>query len=285
LDSFKFILPAEIVKSKDGEWKVSGLATSNSRDRQGEVILPNGIDATPIAQGKGFLNFDHDNSPESTIGVLDSYKKTKDGMFVEGRLFKNHTKAKAIYEIMSSLGKSDTGRVGMSVEGKVLERDPNNPSIIRRCIIKNVAITMNPVNTDTYADIIKSFNGAESITFDSSDNREPEVTIDVLSVPIKSEGPTFTTDQVMSIVEKALGISAGVTAAPATLTGGDALTTESLDEDKKKKLKKKSKSIAKSEITGLLDKLQVLYPDCSRTILWNSIKDRLETKFPELKNR
>lgn len=153
-DDFKFTIPAEITKSKDGEWRVSGLASTGSVDRQGEIIIPEGIDATPIAKGKGFFNWDHDNSPENTVGVLDSYKKGSGGMYVEGRLFKNHTRAKAVYEIMSSLHKGDTGRIGMSVEGKVIARDPKNPSIITRCLIKNVALTMNPVNQDTFADIV-----------------------------------------------------------------------------------------------------------------------------------
>src|SRR6266404_5390305 len=99
-DSFKFTIPAELTKSTDGEWKVAGLASTSTIDRQGERILPDGIDATPISKGKGYLNWDHDNSPEGTIGALDSYKKGSNGMYVEGRLFKNHTRAKAVYEIM-----------------------------------------------------------------------------------------------------------------------------------------------------------------------------------------
>lgn len=274
-DNFKFVIPAELEKSKDGDWKVSGLASSPSIDRQGEVIVPDGIDATPIDQGKGFFNFDHDNSPESTLGTLDSYKKSSSGFHVQGRLFKNHSRAKAVYEIMSSLGKADKGRVGMSVEGKVIERDMINPKIIKRCVIKNVALTLNPVNQDTYADIIKSMSQDAKIEFESTG--KPETT---LSIDIKAE-PTFTASQVVSMIEKALGVGAGYTAAPAKLSGGDALSTESLD--KKKKLKKMNKSEFQKSVIDVLDKLQKLYPDNSRSEIWEVVKDRLERKYPEIK--
>lgn len=282
-DNFKFVIPATLSKGSDGEWKVSGLASSSSVDRQGEIILPQGIDATPIAKGKGFFNFDHSNDPENTIGVLDSYHKTSTGMYVEGRLFKNHARAKAVYEIMSSLNKGDTGRVGMSVEGKVLERDANNPSIIKRCLIKNVAITLNPVNQDTYADIVKSMSSGE-IEFDSIGATESAVYNDA-----KIEETTFTPAQVLSIVEKALSIKtgAGYTEAPYSREGGAALTMESMDKEKRKKaeakIKKGSSELFKSNMIEMMDKLQAMYPDNTRSEIWTAVQERLSTKFPDLK--
>lgn len=276
-NDFKFVIPAEIQKGKDGEWRVAGVASTATIDRQGEVIMPEGIDATPIAKGKGFFNWDHDNSPENTVGVLDSYKKSSNGMFVEGRLFKNHTRAKAVYEIMSSLNKGDKGRVGMSVEGKVLERDSNNPAIIKRCLIKNIALTMNPVNQDTFADIVKSMSGDGQVEFESTG--KPDSTVQ------KAEEPTFTPGQVLAIVEKALGVGAGNSAAPAERTGGDALSMESMDKKKdKKKIKKASKDLYKSQMIEMLDKLQAMYPNNSRSEIWEAVQERLQTKFPQLKN-
>lgn len=278
-DSFKVVIPAEISKSKDGEWRVCGLASTSSKDRQGEIILPGGIDATPIAKGKGFFNWDHDNSPENTVGILDSYKKAENGMYVEGRLFKNHARAKAIYEIMSSLNKGDTGRVGMSVEGKVVRRDPKNPSIITHCIIKNVALTMNPVNTDTFADIVKSMNAGE-VEFDSA-GQDPVVD----ATPEATPEATFTASQVMAIVQKALSIGAGNAAAPADRTGGDALGQSDMkaDDDKKKKLKRMEKSEIMKSMTTIMDQLQDMYPDYTRAQIWEAVKNRLQTKFPEIK--
>lgn len=278
-NDFKIVIPAEITKSKDGEWKVAGLASTSSMDRQGEIIIPEGIDATPIAKGKGFFNWDHDNSPENTVGVLDSYKKGSGGMYVEGRLFKNHTRAKAIYEIMSSLNKGDAGRVGMSVEGKIIERDKNNPSIIKRCLIKNVALTMNPVNTDTYADIVKSMSGEAELDFQSEGK---PLQVEEMAPVVKSEEPVFSVSQVMAIMEKALGVGAGNSQPPAERKGGDALGKEDLDK-KKKVLKKGSFDLYKANMITMLDKLQELYPNATRFEIWEAVQDRLSTKFPELK--
>jgi len=155
-DKFKFVMPASLEKGEDGNWNIAGLASTSGLDQQGETIIQKGIDLTPVDQKKGILNWDHKKGPENTIGTLDGYKRTDKGLFIKGRLFKNHSRAKAVKEIMDSLTESDTGRMGLSVEGQILERDSSNPNIIKKCRINAVALTMNPVNANTYADVMKS---------------------------------------------------------------------------------------------------------------------------------
>lgn len=274
-DSFKIVVPAEFEKSKDGNWKIAGLASTESLDQQGETIIQKGIDLSPIDQKRGYFNWDHNNSPENIIGLVDGYKRGSNGLYVEGRLFKNHTKAKAIREIMESLGEGERGRIGMSVEGQIIERDCKDPRIIKKCRIKNIALTMNPVNTDTYTDIVKSMNSAESIEFDSVEVEKTEPSKEV----------TFTATQVMEIVQKALGVGAGYTQAPDSRTGGDALAQESMEslkKKKKKKLKKMSKNMYKSNINQILDKLSVLYPDVNKIDLLVAVSERLKTVFPDI---
>lgn len=309
-DTFKFIVPADIEKSSDGEWRVRGLASTGNMDQQGETIIQKGIDLSPIDNKKGILNWDHQKGPENTLGILDGYNQTKNGLQIEGRLFKNHTKAKAVKEIMDSLGEGDRGRMGLSVEGQIIERDPNDHTIIKKCRINAVALTMNPVNVGTYADVVKSMNAAEAIEFNATEENIVE----------EDRGaPIFTADQVVEIVKKALGVGAGYTQAPADLSGGDALATSDMESDKKKLKKKqgvpKGVDPAKHErcvrdvkkqpgvknpyaicnaslkkgnsefftkgMTETLDKLQILYPDNSRSELWETLKDRLSTKYPE----
>lgn len=273
MDNFRFIVPADLEKGADGEWRIRGLATSERRDQQGETIMQKGVDLTPIDSKRGVLNWDHQKGPENTIGVLDGYTRSPRGLYIEGRLFKNHSKAKAVREIMDSLGEGDRGRMGLSVEGKILERDPINPAVIRKCQINAVALTMNPVNVDTFADIVKSMNGGE-VEFDAKEESKIEES---------SVEPTFTATQVMAILHKALGVGPGAAAAPVTRVGGDAMVQEDLDHKKKKPLKKKmckmDKGMYKSNLTLILDKLQVLYPGCSRSEIWEAVKDRLDTKF------
>jgi hypothetical protein len=290
---FRVIIPAELSKSSDGDWIVQGLASTPSRDQQGEVILQDGIDATPIDQGRGVLNWDHQRGPENVVGLLDSYKKTPKGLFVKGRLLKNHTKAKAIHEIMSSLGKSDHGRMGLSVEGKILERAGKDGKIIRKCQISAVALTMNPVNQESYVDLVKSL-ATDEVDFQATEENA------IRSATESANLATFTTEQVVSLI-KTLGVgNAGATVAPGRRSGGDDLAQEELDkkpkklelphdinrlnDDPKKNLKKMSKSLYKSTLGEILNKIQVLYPDASRSELWKAVKDRLNKKFPDLDN-
>lgn len=285
---FKFNLPAEIRKSSDGEWVVEGVASTASRDRQGEVILQDGIDTTPIDEGRAFFNWDHQKGPDNILGPIDSYRRDDGRFIVKGRLFKNHSKAKAVHEIMSSLSKNDRGRMGMSVEGKILERDKDGKTI-KRCQINAVALTMNPVNQDSFANLAKSLNAVQEVDF-NTDQPDAEGA---------TKEPTFTMDEVMQFVKKALSVGTGYADKPAgELSGGDALAQEDLDkkkkeaeekeeekaldkEEKKKKIKRMDKKMYKSQMVEILNKLQELYPTSSRVELWEAVKDRLNKRFTD----
>jgi hypothetical protein len=238
---------------------------------------------------------------------LDGYAKTDKGIFIEGRLFKAHERAKAVYEIMQSMGENDKGRVGLSVEGSIIERDTKNPKIIKKCQIRNVAVTFNPVNTDTYADLVKSFNSSE-IEFEATEENATE--------DENAQGePIFTLTQVTALF-KALGIGAGYTQAADCLSGGSALSMESMDkkpkimgqgpqkdeddekdkdkdeekepqapkvkEPKAKKLPMLNKALFKATMSEILDKLTILYPDVDKSDLWQSVKERMTTIYPEV---
>ncbi len=265
-DKFRFVMPADLEKTQDGSWKVRGLASTQGLDQQDEIIVQKGMDLTPIDQKRGVLNWDHKKGPENTIGLLDGYSRGENGLYIEGRLFKNHDKAKSVQQIMESLGSSDKGRIGLSVEGQILERDPLNPKIIKKCRINAVALTMNPVNSATYASLVKSMTG--EVEFDSAEQGEDEPKV-------------FTTSEMLGIVEKALAMSGGYSKPPNELAGGDAMATSDL-KPKKKKMRQVSKDIYKSMMLDLLEKLQGLYPDNTRSELWEAVKGRLETKFPDI---
>lgn len=257
---FKSFIPLELEKAqKDGEWRIRGLASTAKRDRQGEVVLQEGLDLTPINQKRGIFNFDHQPGVENIVGLIDSAKKTEQGLIVEGRLFKNHDKAKAIYQIMSSLDKEDRSRMGMSVEGIIKERAGDNQKIIKQAVISKVAITMAPVNEDTFVDLVKSL-GVNSVDFN-----------DLAELSISDD------------LNKSLSVTgAYATSTPAQLSGGDALAQEGFGSKKKKKFKKMTSVMAKSLIGEVLNKIQVLYPEYSRVELWEIFKDRLNQKFPDL---
>ena len=291
--TFKVVVPAELSKSDDGEWRVKGVASTASRDQQGEVIIQKGIDPSAIDEGKAYFNWDHGRGPENILGPIDSYQKQPGQFIVEGRLFKNHSRAKVVHEIMSSLTKADRGRMGMSVEGKILERGGEDGKTIKKCKITAVALTMNPVNQDSQADLVKSLS-SDSLAIDFETKKA-----DSENIPNED---TFKASEVLEIVNKALSVgSAYATSAPSDLSGGEALSQEELDKKAKnaeycskcevkkalckcssKKLKKMSKDIYKSTMGELLDSIQKLYPEASRSQLWETVKDRLNKRFPEV---
>jgi hypothetical protein len=278
IKSFRVVIPAELSKGSDGDWIVAGRASKLRKDLQDETLLPDGIDASPIDEGRGIINWDHQKGPENILGVLDSYSKTASDFFVKGRLFKNHTKAKAAYEIMSSLKEADKGRMGLSVEGKILQRAGKDGKIIKKCQINAVALTMNPVNPDTYVDLVKSLNDDDAeVDFQATEENANQAD------PANDQA-VFTAAQVMQLIEKALGVGAGAVQAPTARSGGDALVQEDLETKPKTKakLKKVSKDLYKSGLIEILDKVCILYPNNSRAQVWSAIKDRLERKFPEL---
>ena len=305
-EKFKFVIPATLEKGNNGEWRVYGLASTSKRDLQGETVDIKGLDLTPIEKGKGVFNFDHKKGPENTVGIVDKYKKSDEGLYLGGYLFQEHDRAKALYQIMSSLKKSDRGRVGMSVEGVIKKRDGDDGKTISKAVISACAFTMNPINEDTYADLVKSFGAVEFET----EALGVDPAIGQIEPQEKSATPrpvAFSTEQVVALMSKSLGVgTAYATSTPAQLTGGDALAQEDLDKDRKKrkkkaqedhekvpapqavtpgktsrKMRKLDAGMYKSAMDDLLTKLQKLYPDASRSELWETVKDRLNRKFGE----
>ena len=153
-------MPVEFDKSGD-DWRIKGLASTENVDLQGEVVKMSGLDITPLQEGKGIFNFDHQKGPENVVGVIDLASIKKDGLHVEGYLLKKCDRAKHIYNILDSLKPKDKKRLGLSIEGKVLKRSLDGKTIAAARIDK-VALTFDPVNPYTYAEFAKSLESIET---------------------------------------------------------------------------------------------------------------------------
>lgn len=284
---FNITLPATLQKGKDGEWRVYGLASTANRDQQGEIVDVKGLDLSPIKKGRGLFNFDHGKGPENVVGVIDTYKTADEGLYLGGYLFKNHDRAKSLYQIMSSLNKSDSGRMGMSVEGVIKKRSGKDGKTISKAVIHSCALTMNPVNSDTFVDLAKSLTACDEFETDA-DSMEDQITQE-------SDNVTFSKAQVEAITDifkKALSVGDGkATQIPAERSGGDALAQEDLDKKCKKclfkaemckcrkSLKKMGYSEMKKSLVDTVKKLKDLYPEHSYSEIFEAVKDRLNTKF------
>tara|TARA_R100001244_G_scaffold53662_1_gene46568 strand:- start:9997 stop:10752 length:756 start_codon:yes stop_codon:yes gene_type:complete len=166
-DTFNFWLPAQALRvtkgdddgaSDSGKRWIQGVASTDARDLQGEVVSQKGIDFSYFMKN-GYFNNDHKDGFSNKVGQPTECRLTANGLWVKGFLFKNHKTADSIWELLNSLDSSSSSRrIGFSIQGKVKRRAG---STIKECWIQDVAITPSPVNTSTWAQIAKSLSTEE----------------------------------------------------------------------------------------------------------------------------
>jgi len=163
--NFQFYVPVDIYKDKKNNYRIKGLASTGDKDLQGEIIKQQGLDISVLKSGKGYLNWEHKNDPKNIIGLIDDAEITEKGLMVDGQLFKKHDQAKAVHQILDSLDDNRKHRIQMSVEGTVISKsdgkEKGSGKVIDKARITAVALTMNPVNKSTYAELVKSLTAVE----------------------------------------------------------------------------------------------------------------------------
>lgn len=154
----------------DGTYVLEGLASLPGRDLQQEEVDPQGLDidyflgkGLPRGAG-GYINLDHD--PHTIVGYPEAGKIGPQGFWVKWRTLNTPL----VHQIMDQLkALKEAGwprRYGMSIEGVVQERDPENPQFIKRAFIRNVALTPTPVHPSTFVDFAKSLTAQTQVTLD-----------------------------------------------------------------------------------------------------------------------
>lgn len=252
---FQFWVPMEVIKSEKGDMRIGGIATDeNSEDLQGETVLLRGLDVSYL-QKRGTWNWDHQKDPGSILGEVDIVQKNLDDgtLYVEGTLYPQVEKALEVYNLMKGMEKSGSNRkLGMSLEGKVKERDGANGKIIKSAWIKNIALTYHPINQNTFVDFIKSLGDQptyEPCTCECGTNECPFAKS---GCGAPGEGGSGTTAGMYAGADNPSS-SGGVS--------GSALRKESLEKDEKvttyteKDLKKKKKTNGEITKSDLEEKL------------------------------
>lgn len=190
-------------QDENGDWIVEGVASTGDTDLQDDTLVSEGLDYSYFLN-KGFLKWEHEKNPKNFIGEPLEAQIRKDGFYIKGRLYAHSPLAQEAVQAIETLEKSNAQRrVGFSIEGNVVKRDPRNPKKILKAVIRNVALTMQPVNTGTWASLVKSLASTEALSFD---------------------------------LDKALGTGTGGEAYGTPSGDGSALREESLEQDKKNKL-------------------------------------------------
>lgn len=163
---FTFDLEVECFEkaSPDGkERRIGGIVSTNDMDRQGEILLQEGLDFEPFLKG-GWFNDNHSSDTDAAVGYpevaeLRDLGGGRKGWYVEGFMLKGHEKADSLWNMMKALQKADR-KLGFSVEGSIDERDPENPGTVRKATVREVAITRCPVNTSTALNVLAKSLGA-----------------------------------------------------------------------------------------------------------------------------
>lgn len=169
-NTFRFDIPIStfMKASPDGkERRIGGICTTDQMDKQMETILQEGLDFDPFLKG-GWFNDNHEASTEAVLGYpekaeLRSLPDGHKGWYVEGHLLKTD-RASKIWELANDLQKHDRS-LGFSVEGRILERDPDDPRKIKKAVVTEVAITKCPVNPGTQLSVLaKSLSAGSAVT-------------------------------------------------------------------------------------------------------------------------
>lgn len=263
-NKFYFWSPVAITKAKDDDgeevMRLGGIASDNSKDTDGENLDYNGFQLDYFKKN-GFINYHHlsKDNPNKIIGEPSKAQIQKGkGLYIECDLYKDSTIAKEVYKLAQVLEKnSKTRRLGFSIEGKVLERDPLDAKKITKAKITGCAVTFAPKNGNTFANIIKGELGEEPL-YEEEIEESPEITANGGQTQIIAEvnvgGNTITIDKDGKVVYKALSTdsASGKALKPEEVEGKEKLISKS------KESSKQPKELTKGEV---FDKLFNDLPD------------------------
>lgn len=163
-DKFSVFIPIEIEKGGEGDdrymnMRIKGIAstTKQGEDADGEILEPEGMDLSELLSS-GTLNFHHQwtKDPLAIIGEPTRAEIRDGDLYIEGKLYPSSQKARDVYDLAEILEKdSSNRRLGFSIEGKALKRDPKNKGRILKSKLSAVAITPSPKCKGTRMDIMK----------------------------------------------------------------------------------------------------------------------------------
>lgn len=158
---FKIYAPLEAFEKAgdDNPMRIGGMVSTDRLDKEGERILQEGLDFNPFLN-EGWFNDNHGRKTGDVVGYPTETKfvrkgeklpngktSTTNGWWAEGHLV-NTDKGREIWGLAQAL-QGTKRKLGFSIEGRVQQRDPRDPSRVTKAVVKHVAVTHCPVNTDT----------------------------------------------------------------------------------------------------------------------------------------
>jgi len=207
VNDFRFFIPlSELQKGKNEQgnevYKFRGLASDDSKDADDEYLDPDGFDLSSFKT----INYNHFKEPRYLIGEATKAKIVKGkGLMIEGDIWPTGV-GQQVVDLMKTMDRysSSKSKLGISVEGRCLERDPNNPKRVTRAKLTGAALCPLPKNSNTWAELIQKGFVNNELEFDiqKSANGGEQFIIDVTN---PETGMRYTIDKSFNIkVEKAI---------------------------------------------------------------------------------
>lgn len=170
---FRFQVEANLVKGEgapDEKRYVDGLASSEDLDAQGESVIQKGIILEPLRRS-GWINWDHLQGAKFLIGEpvsaevvrIEDHPRLRGraskglGLYFKGFLYKGHPEAEAAWFHLNNPER--TRLLAWSIQGRTLERDGHR---LTKCELRHMALTHQPVQRKSFADICKSMTLADT---------------------------------------------------------------------------------------------------------------------------
>lgn len=201
---FSLYTTFDIEKGKEdaNKVKIGGIISTDAKDQEGDILLQEGMDWTYFLD-RGYFNYEHQQGPENILGVPDKVELIdmggKKATKVEGFLLMDTPKAKDVYQSIKAVSKAGMNRqIGFSVEGQVIERDLENPKIVKRAKILNVSITAHPVNPDAKLELLaRSLMIAEKAKISAEGKSKEEIARMILEAH-----PELSDDEIMAMIHQ-----------------------------------------------------------------------------------
>ncbi|CAK0763513.1 conserved hypothetical protein [Gammaproteobacteria bacterium] len=162
-EDFSFSTEVDLIEKsaqqEDDPWLISGIASVEVPDVEEETLIVKGMDTSYLDQ-HGVINWNHKPGAGMILGEITKSEKFLEEnpakLYIEGELYKDVDESVKAYKLMKALKKSQSNRkMRLSVEGKALVRDKKDPKRVAKSIITNVALTMSPINKETWAVLMK----------------------------------------------------------------------------------------------------------------------------------
>ncbi len=152
-NDFRVFIPNLLLSERSGDAynsrRITGVMSTERKDRQDEVVLSEGLDFSEFIE-LGHFNDNHSQLTSAIVGYpedakfhknlehIDPKLKSYPGWTCEGYILKGTRRSDDIWELAKTLTQVPNRKLGFSIEGKVIRR---SDKCIEKAKIRNVAIT------------------------------------------------------------------------------------------------------------------------------------------------